>query len=221
MTPLQDRRVLIGAGAAVAVAAGIGVAMLAGGKGEGDKAANTAAGEARGLQVEVGAETKLDPSRTLRCFVGGQFVGLATLADCAKKNGVAAQNLDVGLDQTGELAAAAGDTPLQPAPPPAPAAPDVAPAPVELPPAAPAPTADCMRYEGGGWRDVGRQVTLNACVQTLFQGRCYRPNELAGGRWGSQALRLAAGRVEMAPDNRNFHMIAEQNDACQVAPVQP
>lgn len=211
---------MIGAGAAVAVAAGIGLAVLAGGKT--DRSANTATtDEARGLQVEVGADTKLDPSRTLRCFVGGQFVGLATLAECAKKNGVAAQNLDVGLDQTGELAATTGDTPLQPAPAPPPSAPDVTPQPVDLPPVAPAPTADCLRYESGGWRDAGRQVSLNACVQTLFQGRCYRPNELAGGRWGSQALRLAPGRVEMAPDNRNFHMIAEQNDACQVSPVQP
>jgi hypothetical protein len=219
MNPLQDRRVLIGAGAVLAVAAGIGVAVLAG-KGGDDKAASNAT-TGRGLQVEVGAETKLDPSRTLRCFVGGQFVGLATLADCAKKNGVAAQNLDVGLDATGELAAASGDAPLQPAPAPAlPPAPDVSPAPVELPPIQPQPVADCLRYDGG-WRDAGKGVSLNACVQTLFQGRCYKPTELAGGRWGSQALRLASGRVEMAPDNRNFHMIAEQNDACQVAPVQP
>ena len=75
-----------------------------------------------GLIVETGRadDTKLDPARPLRCFVGGAFVGEITLAECAKKNGVATGALDVGVDETGALAAAdqAGMvlTPLPPTP---------------------------------------------------------------------------------------------------------
>src|SRR5438045_3298453 len=102
MNAFQDRRVLIGLGAGAAVLAGVALAvMLAKG---GAPAGNTSEGNStgRGLQVQMGAdEAKLDPNRTLRCFVGGKFVGEARLADCAKKNGVAAQALDVGLDQSG------------------------------------------------------------------------------------------------------------------------
>src|SRR5687767_9673240 len=112
---LQDRRlVLAGAGAGAALLAGvlIAVALMRNQPAapEGSKGA---------LQVEMGPEeAKLDPARPLRCFVGGQFVGLETLASCARKNGVSAQALDVGLDQSGALAAAgAGQTALQPLPP--------------------------------------------------------------------------------------------------------
>ena len=38
--------------------------------------------------------------------MGGSFVGEITLAECAKKNGVATGALDVGVDETGALAAA-------------------------------------------------------------------------------------------------------------------
>ena len=50
----------------------------------------------------------------------GQLVGEETLADCAKRNGVATEALDIGVDQTGQLAAAnqnnAMATPLAPLP---------------------------------------------------------------------------------------------------------
>src|SRR6478609_6628424 len=49
---------------------------------------------------------KIDPGKPLRCFVQGQFVGELSLTDCARRNGVATDALDVGLDETGALAAA-------------------------------------------------------------------------------------------------------------------
>src|SRR6185437_52804 len=63
-----------------------------------------------GLTVVSGRDddTKLDPKRPLRCFVGGQFVGELPLAVCAQRNGVATGALDVGLDQAGALAATNG-----------------------------------------------------------------------------------------------------------------
>jgi hypothetical protein len=90
---------------------------------------------AAGLQGRPGGRDgprrrrKLDPARPLRCFVSGQFVGEITLAECARKNGVATGALDVGVDETGALAAAdeAGAL-LTPLPPPEP---------VSTPPAGP------------------------------------------------------------------------------------
>ena len=38
--------------------------------------------------------------------MAGQFVGEFTLAECARRNGVATDALDVGIDETGALAAA-------------------------------------------------------------------------------------------------------------------
>src|ERR1017187_10985386 len=74
-----------------------------------------------GLVVQAGRpdDAKLDQKRLLRCFVAGQFEGVETLADCARKNGVATEALDVGADQTGALAATDGQagavvTPLPP-----------------------------------------------------------------------------------------------------------
>ena len=49
-----------------------------------------------GLQVQMGAPTAGAPADgSLRCFVGGQFVGMTTLDDCARRNGVATDALDV------------------------------------------------------------------------------------------------------------------------------
>jgi len=41
---------------------------------------------------------RIDPARPLRCFVAGKPAGEMSLADCAKRNGVATGALDVGLD---------------------------------------------------------------------------------------------------------------------------
>ncbi len=222
-TLLTDRRVLAGAGAGLALLAGVLIAVAFSAK-----SPATPQGERGALQVEMGPEEgKLDPTRPLRCFVGGQFVGLETLASCARKNGVSAQALDVGLDQSGALAAAgAGETALQPLPPEL-----ITPPPLALPPAAvasappaavapaSAPAAECLRYSDAGWRSAGTN-SINACVQTLFDGRCVRPGEAVYGRWGSQSLRLVAGKVEASPDNRTFHTLVEQSPRdCSIPPV--
>lgn len=98
--------------AAGRLAMAFGLALLAAACSRGDKAppppANTL------LKVETGTQTKLDPESALRCFVHGQFVGMQTPTDCAQKNGVPPGALDVGLDQSGSLAAGDSDTHLAP-----------------------------------------------------------------------------------------------------------
>lgn len=182
-----------------------------------------------GLVVQMGKadDAKVDPKKSLRCFVNGKFEGVETLADCAQKNGVATDALDVGVDQTGALAANTGQdaslTPLPPtasAAPPAAAVPDAtgataAPAQQQL--ARAAPVAECLRYAGQGWRSVGA-MSLNACVQALFSGRCMSAGQAAYGRWGTTAVRLIPHRVEMADDNRTFRTLVEQIDEGCVIP---
>ena len=213
---------LLAGGAALALVAGLGVALLLM---SGPKPSNEDPPASRGgLVVETGRadDTKLDPARPLRCFVGGQFVGETTLAECAQKNGVATGALDVGVDETGALAAAdqAGMV-LTPLPPPA-EAPTV-PAPVAIPntpaPAVSAPLAVCWRYAGGEWRKQPGEITLNACAQQLYGGKCERPGGATYGRWGDETLRLVPGRVESSSDNRSFHAIIEQGPGCSIPSV--
>jgi hypothetical protein len=176
-----------------------------------------------GLVVQTGQvdDGKVDPKKTLRCFVNGQFEGIETLADCARKNGVATEALDVGIDPTGALAAANGQgASLTPLPPPASAAPPAAaPAAAAVAPPTPvrAPVADCLRYAGSTWRKAGSGMSLNACVQALFGGRCEPPGEVSYGRWGDNTLRLTPQKVEMSDDNRSFRTLVEQNsDSCVI-----
>lgn len=181
-----------------------------------------------GLVVQTGQadDGKLDPKKSLRCFVNGQFEGVETLADCARKNGVATEALDVGVDPTGALAAANGQgaslTPLPPptsGPAPVEITPDGVPAnPTATPPPPRAPAADCLRYAGQGWRRVGTAMPLSACVQTLFSGHCAKPGEIAYGRWGDNDVRLTPHRVEMSDDGHSFRLLAEQNDDTCVIP---
>lgn len=220
---LKDRRVVLALGGGVALLLGliIAIALMSGGKSKDKPPASQA-----GLVVEIGREDdgKLDPARPLRCFVGGVFVGEITLAECARKNGVATGALDVGVDETGALAAAdvAGTvlTPLPPAPvevlpnPNAAASPPPAAA-----PAANAPVKGCWRYVGAEWRRLPGDVPLNACLQTLFAGRCERPGGATYGRWGEQTLRLVPGRVETSADNRSFQTLVEQPASCVIPPV--
>ncbi|MDR6625712.1 hypothetical protein [Caulobacter segnis] len=221
---LKDRRiVVIGGGAALALLAGLGIAaaLLAG---HDQKSTEAPPASRAGLIVETGRDddTKLDPARPLRCFVGGAFVGEITLAECAKKNGVATGALDVGVDETGALAAAdqAGTvlTPLPPTPTvDAPAAGQGASSQTPSTPAAAsanAPLAACWRYAGGEWRRLPGDITLNACAQQLFGGRCEKTNAVVYGRWGEETLRLLQGRIEASPDNRGFHTVFEQAPNC-------
>lgn len=172
-----------------------------------------------GLVVQMGRpdDVKPDPKTPLRCFVAGQFVGMESLSDCARKNGVATQALDVGVDSSGALAAAgqAGSnlTPL----PPVTSAPTGADAPVDSSaPPAKAALADCLRYSAGDWRKAAEAVTLNACVQTLFAGHCEKIGGASYGRWMGQTLRLEPHRVELSTDNKTFRPLAEQSDTCSI-----
>jgi hypothetical protein len=209
MNLLQDRRLQLAGGAGAAVLAGVAIAAFIMAK---DKPPPEPA-QKGALQVQLGEQAKVDPNQQLRCFVGGQFVGASTLADCAKRNGVAAQALDVGLDPSGALAAGEAPKPLAPAPPAKVAAAEAPP--VLLPSAGTlGATGECLRYGAEGWRPVGGALSQSACVQALFAGNC-QP-EGVYGRWAGQTLRLVAGKVEASPDNRVFHTLVEQARDCSI-----
>jgi hypothetical protein len=216
---LKDRRIVLAAGAALALLAGLGIAIaLMSGR---DRGATEPPPASRGgLIVETGRadDAKVDAARNLRCFVNGQFVAETTLADCAKRNGVATGALDVGVDETGALAAAdqAGMV-LTPLPPAEAAPPVVIPSPsAPVPTQATTPLASCWRYADAEWRRLPGEITLNACAQALYGGRCERPGGATYGRWGDETLRLVPGRVESSSDNRSFHTVIEQGSNCSI-----
>ncbi|CAN7393718.1 hypothetical protein [Caulobacter sp. BE254] len=220
MELLKDRRVLLAGGAALALVAGLGIALalMHGAK----PPTEDPPASRSGLIVETGRadDTKLDANRPLRCFVGGQFVGETTLAECAKKNGVATGALDVGVDETGALAAAdqAGLV-LTPLPPPA-EAPTVsapaAPAAISPPAVSSTPLAVCWRYAGGEWRKLPGEITVNACAQQISSGKCEKAGGATYGRWGDETIRLVPGKVESSSDNRTFHPIIDLGPNCSV-----
>jgi hypothetical protein len=210
-------------GGALALAAGLSVAGVLVFQHRGEKPPPAPASQA-GLVIESSApeDNQLDAAKPLRCFVGGQFVGELTLAECAQRNGVATGGLDVGVDQTGQLAATdQAGTVLTPLPPPGSAAPIIpAPAPVTTAAAAPpAPAGACWRYADGSWRRLPADMTLNACVQALFAGRCEKAGGAAYGRWMQQTLRLAPGKVEVSGDNRSFRTLAELGAGCAIPSI--
>jgi hypothetical protein len=223
MEVLKDRRVLLGGGAALALIAGLGIALalMHGAKSPTDDPPASRAG----LVVETGRADgkKLDSAQPLRCFVGGQFVGETTLAECAKKNGVATGALDVGVDETGALAAAdqAGLV-LTPLPPPAEAptvpAPAAAPT-ITTPAVSSAPLAVCWRYAGGEWRKLPGEITVNACAQQISGGKCEKAGGATYGRWGDETIRLVPGKVESSSDNRTFHSIIDLGPNCSIPSV--
>jgi len=225
MQALKDRRIALAlAGAALALVAGLVVATTLMRRHSGEAGATPPAAQG-GLVVETGSadDGKLDPTAHLRCFVAGQFVGEATLAECAKRNGVATGALDVGVDESGALAAAnqAGAM-LVPLPPPAAQVVQTVPGPATTPAAAApsGPAGPCWRYQGGEWRKLPADMALSACVQTLFAGHCERPGGATYGRWLAQTLRLTPGKVEISGDNRNFRTLVEQAPSCAIAPVE-
>ena len=220
---LKDRRTqMLLIGAAIALVTGLVIASILVRQGKGENTPPPPASTG-GLVVEAGPadDGKMDPARPLRCFVAGQFVGEVTLADCARRNGVATGSLDVGVDEAGNLAAAdQAGTVLTPLPPveakPAPVA--VAPPAETGPVPAAGPAGACWRY-AGEWRKLPGDLTLNACVQALFAGRCERAGGATYGRWMQQTLRLAPGKVEVSGDNRSFRTIAEQGPGCAIPPI--
>lgn len=221
MASPNDNRTIIAVGVAIAVVAAIALALVFGGqKKRPDEPPPAARG---GLTVDVADAPVLEPTRELRCYVDGQYVGMATLADCARRNGVATDALDVGIDATGELGAAptASFTP-PPEQPPVELV-EVQPQPQPVPqPTQPQPTAQpaqagaaCLRHAGGEWRSVGAGLSLNACVRALYGGTCVRPGEALYGRWGETTLRLVPRRVEQSHDNNRFTTLTAQDAGCQ------
>ncbi|QTC89988.1 hypothetical protein [Brevundimonas goettingensis] len=217
----NDNRTIIAIGAGlVVIAAVVAGLVFAGG---GDKTPEAPPASRGGLNIDLAEAPVLETTRELRCFVNGQFVGMATLADCARRNGLATDALDVGLDETGALAAA--PTAAFAPPPAAPAAEPVVEAPAAATPTdahpAPAQTAivngsPCLRYTGNEWRTVSTGTTLGQCVQALYAGQCVgRPGDAQYGRWGDQTLRLVPRRVEQSSDNSRFRVLAEQDRSCQ------
>ena len=216
---LSDRRTRIAlGGAAVAVLAGglVAFGMIAPHKNE---TPPPPPASRAGLIIEEGQPDQgVDPSKALRCFVAGKFVGEMSLARCAQRNGVATAALDVGVDASGALAAAGqAGTVLTPLPPS-----DQAPATVQPAPAQPVgpPTGACWRYADNQWRRLAGEMTLNGCVQILYAGRCEKAGAASYGRWMQQTLRLVPGKVEISSDNQSFRTLAEQGAGCSVTPVQ-
>ncbi|HLZ76112.1 hypothetical protein [Phenylobacterium sp.] len=215
---LKDRGIALAlGGAAVALVAGLAIAWALVAQHRGETAPPPPASQG-GLVIDAAgaSEGHINPAKPLRCFVAGQSVGDMTIAECAKRNGVSTDALDVGLDQSGALAAGgqAGTaiTPLPPAE--GKPAVEAAPEPVTVASAAPqaasGPADACWRYAAGQWRKLTPDLALTACAQTLFAGRCVRQGDAAYGRWGQQTLRLVPGRVEASADNRNFRPLMDQ-----------
>lgn len=213
---LKDPKIVVGGGVAVALIAGLLVALTFG---AGKKASDTPPPASKGgLVVEIGRDdVKLDPTRKLSCYVSGQSVGMTTLAECASRNGISSGQLDVGIDQSGEMAFGDVGAVLTPLPPAAPPVVTSVTVPV-VPAVAAAPVAACWRYADRTWSKVS-DVSLHACVTTLFEGRCERPGGATYGRWGEQTLRLVPGRVEQSADNRSFRTLVEQGTNCALAPL--
>jgi hypothetical protein len=213
----QDNRLLIVIGAGLAVIAAIVLALVfSSGR---DRDAGPPPAAQGGLTIDVSDAPELNTSRELRCFVDGQYVGMATLSDCARRNGVATDALDVGLDETGALAAAptaAFDPP--PTLPPVELTEVEPPLPAEQPSqptVQPASGSACLRHTGSDWRSISASMSLNACVQALYAGTCVRPGEAQYGRWGDTTLRLVPRRVEQSSDNTRFRTLVEQDRGCQ------
>ncbi|MHC3127528.1 hypothetical protein OB03_09645 [Brevundimonas sp. GN22] len=214
----KDTRTIVLVGVGVAVLAGAGAALMFGAGKPNDPNVKPPAAEG-GLKIDLAEAPALEATRELRCYVGGQFVGMATLANCAQRNGVAKDTLDVGLDATGALAAAPT---ASFAPPPREPVVDVQPKP-ERPSTTTAPAVTnastdgvCLRHVGNEWRQVGQGLSQADCVKALYAGVCVRtPGEAQYGRWNDVTLRLVPRRVESSNDNASFRTFTEQNRQCQ------
>jgi hypothetical protein len=216
----HDNRLLIAIGAGLAVVAAVVIALIVSGGRDRDPGPPPAA--QGGLTVNVADAPELNNTRELRCFVDGQFIGMATLADCARRNGLATDALDVGIDETGNLAAAPTASFAPPPSLPPVELTEAQPQPLPVEPSAsqpavqPASGSACLRHTGSDWRSLSSNMSLNACVQALYAGTCVRPGEALYGRWGDTTLRLVPRRVEQSADNSRFRTLAEQDRSCQI-----
>lgn len=212
--PPAKRWQFLAIGAGVALLVGLGVAMALNGQKDGERMN----AEPTGLVVNISDAPPVDSQKPLRCYVNGAFVGTVPLGECAEKNGVAAQALDVGLDTSGNLAAAPT---ASLAPPPE----QTEVQPVEVPTAEPVARPDpapqgaraaCLRFASNEWSRLSDGMTLNQCVTALYDGRCESPGSASYGRWGAQTLRLVPKRVEVSDNNRDFRTLVEQGQGCTV-----
>lgn len=214
---------LVVIGGAAALVAGLGAAWILIGMDGGSGAPPPAAEGGLVIDAAGPEDGPAEPGKLLRCFVQGQYVGELSLADCAQRNGVATDALDVGLDQNGALTAAdeAGQT-LTPLPPVEGGVVDGAVAPAEEGAEAVEPAANagvCWRHGGGRWRKVSSGVDINTCVQSLFAGACEKPGGATYGRYGQQTLRRVSGKIEVSDDNRAFRTLTTQTPECAIPPV--
>lgn len=225
---LREPRVLAAlGGGAVLLAVVVALALALSHRGDATVPEGASSGS---LQVEAGKTTATGAAASLRCFVGGQMVGEMPLADCAARNGVSAQAMDVGLPPPPLPPEA---LPLDPNAIPPTADPGAGPptatastAPPAVAPevdASPDPAASgdargqCLRYAGGGWRGAPRGAgSLKACTHALFDGRCVARGDALYGRYGALTLRAVPGRVEVASDNRNFRPLVAVDEACAI-----
>lgn len=218
-TPSDNRVFLIAGGAAVVIVA-VSMALWFG---RGPAPTTPPPASQGGLTVDVADAPALETTRELRCFVAGRFVGMATLAQCAERNGLATDALDVGIDETGALAAAPtaslAPPPIEPTelidPEPLPDLPPVTDVGQPVEPAG----ESCLRHVGGDWRAVSSSMSLSACVQALYSGTCVRPGDALYGRWGNTTLRLVPGRVERSENNADFRTLVEQDRRCNLGPI--
>ena len=226
----QKRMLWLGGGALLAIVVALGLAF---GLSSGHKADPKMNDQPTGLQFNVAdSVSALDSKKPLRCYVNGTYVGDLSLTDCAKKNGVAAQGLDVGLDDNGNVVAAPTGslTPTPPTPASAGAPADKANPQAQVPdqtaevvpanaPAAAGPTGVCLRYNSNTWNKLQDNLTLGQCVQLLYDQRCVSPGNASYGRWGDKTLRLVPKRVEISDDNTNFRTLVDQGQGCSVPMV--
>ena len=218
----KDNRVILAVGAGLAILAAIVLALVFGGSRDPAPSVEPVEGPG-GLRVDLADAPSLEPTRQLRCFVDGQFIGMATLSDCAQRNGLATDALDVGLDATGNLAAA--PTASFAPPPELPDSTDILPTTPTPVPGTPAPQpqprvervsgAPCLRFSGSDWRQISGDMTVNQCVQALYAGTCVGPGDAQYGRHGNLTLRLVPRRVEQSNDNTRFRVLADQDRSCQ------
>ncbi len=225
----QKRMLWLGAGGLLAIIVAIAVAMMLSSGHKDEKRMND---QPTGLQFNVAeASASMDSKKPLRCYVNGAEVGDMTLEQCAQKNGVAAQKLDVGLDDNGNMTAAPtgslAPVPTAPTSAAANAKPqtdaaqqadngEVVP---DTKPVASGPAAACLRFNGGEWNKLSDGLTLGQCVQLLYDGRCVSPGSAQYGRWGDKTLRLVPHRVEQSDDNSSFRTLVDQGQGCQVPMV--
>ena len=96
MASPNDNRIIIAIGAGLVIIAAVVLALVF--SGGGDQTPEAPPASRGGLTVDLAEAPTLEPTRELRCFVDGQFAGVATLAGVALLGVVAGLLLDRLLD---------------------------------------------------------------------------------------------------------------------------